>query len=651
MLGCMLAAAPVTAAGSSISTLQAVAASECIIDTTTEYQTIRGFGGINHPEWIGDLTESQRQTAFGNGENELGLSILRVFVNDDSTQWSKAVATAKAAQEKGAIVFASPWNPPADMCEMFDRDGDSSNGNEAKRLRHDKYAEYAEHLNNFVMFMKENGVNIYAISIQNEPDYGSEWTWWTSDECIDFLENYADKIDCRIISPETFQYNKEYYTKILNSEKAYENVDLFGTHFYGVARSSMDFPVLENCGKEIWMTEVYVPNSDQNSADRYPEALQVSENIHDGLVVGNMSAYVWWYIRRHYGPMKDDGTISKRGYCMAQYSKYVRPGDVRISATEKPTENILVSAYKNNDGNVTVVAINNGKTDVAQEFTVGSSETITDIDCYRTSESENLAEISVTDFSDSDYSAILPAESVSTFILSVEGEGKPMEKKEPETDADGYYIHDTFENDTCGWNGRGAAQVGTVDWTSYAGSQALNVTGRTSKWHGTYKELDSEIFKAGSSYSFSVAVRVPEGTADDVVSLTLQYNDGEGVTQYPSIVSAPAKAGKYVVLSADSFMIPENASGIQVYVETYNTTTDFAIDEFTAGPVKTLTGKIEGDVNNDGSFDIADVVLLQKWLLAVPDTHLADWKAADLCDDNRLDVFDLCMMKRKLING
>ncbi len=57
--------------------------------------------------------------------------------------------------------------------------------------------------------MKENGVDVYAISIQNEPDYGSEWTWWTSDECLDFLENYADKIDCRIISPETFQYNKE----------------------------------------------------------------------------------------------------------------------------------------------------------------------------------------------------------------------------------------------------------------------------------------------------------------------------------------------------------------------------------------------------------------------------------------------------------
>ena len=58
-----------------------------------------------------------------------------------------------------------------------------------------------------------------------------------------------------------------------------------------------------------------------------------------------------------------------------------------------------------------------------------------------------------------------------------------------------------------------------------------------------------------------------------------------------------------------------------------------------------------GDVNADGKFDIADVVLLQKWLLAVPDTKLADWKAADLCEDNRLDVFDLCLMKRKLIYG
>ena len=58
-----------------------------------------------------------------------------------------------------------------------------------------------------------------------------------------------------------------------------------------------------------------------------------------------------------------------------------------------------------------------------------------------------------------------------------------------------------------------------------------------------------------------------------------------------------------------------------------------------------------GDVNADGDFDVSDVILLQKWLLAVPDTQLSDWKAADLCNDEVLDVFDLCLMKRTLIKG
>ncbi len=56
-----------------------------------------------------------------------------------------------------------------------------------------------------------------------------------------------------------------------------------------------------------------------------------------------------------------------------------------------------------------------------------------------------------------------------------------------------------------------------------------------------------------------------------------------------------------------------------------------------------------GDVNSDGEFNVADVVLLQKWLLAVPDTNLANWKAANFLYDDRLDVFDLCLMKRALI--
>ena len=64
-----------------------------------------------------------------------------------------------------------------------------------------------------------------------------------------------------------------------------------------------------------------------------------------------------------------------------------------------------------------------------------------------------------------------------------------------------------------------------------------------------------------------------------------------------------------------------------------------------------MTETPNGDVNADGKFNVADVVALQKWLLAVPDTKLANWKAGNFCSDNRLDVFDLCLMKRELLKN
>ena len=59
---------------------------------------------------------------------------------------------------------------------------------------------------------------------------------------------------------------------------------------------------------------------------------------------------------------------------------------------------------------------------------------------------------------------------------------------------------------------------------------------------------------------------------------------------------------------------------------------------------------VRGDVNADGNFSVADVVMLQKWLICAPNVTLTDWKAADMCEDNRIDVFDLCIMKRELIS-
>lgn len=65
---------------------------------------------------------------------------------------------------------------------------------------------------------------------------------------------------------------------------------------------------------------------------------------------------------------------------------------------------------------------------------------------------------------------------------------------------------------------------------------------------------------------------------------------------------------------------------------------------------RTETDKVQGDVNADGKFNIADVVLLQKWLLDSANVKLADWKAADLDENGMINVLDLCLMKQKLTN-
>ena len=56
---------------------------------------------------------------------------------------------------------------------------------------------------------------------------------------------------------------------------------------------------------------------------------------------------------------------------------------------------------------------------------------------------------------------------------------------------------------------------------------------------------------------------------------------------------------------------------------------------------------LDGDANLDGEVTVADAVMLQKWLLG--SGELTCWQNVDLCEDNRIDVFDLCMLKKMLV--
>lgn len=59
--------------------------------------------------------------------------------------------------------------------------------------------------------------------------------------------------------------------------------------------------------------------------------------------------------------------------------------------------------------------------------------------------------------------------------------------------------------------------------------------------------------------------------------------------------------------------------------------------------------KIRGDVNADGSFNVADLVVLQNWILTRKETFLADWQAGDLDESGDINIFDVYLMRKLLL--
>ncbi|MEU8819884.1 cellulose binding domain-containing protein [Actinoplanes sp. NPDC048796] len=496
-----LGALPVVAVAGSVLTATEASAAAANVNPSASRQTIRGFGAMCHAAWIGDLTAAQRDTAFGAGDGQLGFSILRIPVNENQSDWGRDLATAQRAVALGVTVFASPWNPPAGMTETFTR-GSQTN---AKRLKYSSYAAYARHLNDFTTYMRNNGVDLYAISVQNEPDYAETWTWWTAAEIVQFLRANAGSIGTRVIAPESFQYIKSMSDPILNDPTALANVDIIGAHLYGTPYANFPYPLFQQkgAGKELWMTEVYYPNS-SDSADAWPGALDVGEHMHHAMVDAGFQAYVWWYLRRSYGPMREDGRISKRGAVMAQFSRFVRPGYVRVDATANPASNVFVSAYRGGD-TVVIVAVNKNTSAVSQQFTLAGTTASGTVTTWLTDAGNNVARQSALSMANGAVTATLPARSVTTLVTSVTGTTSPP----PTTPSTGAGPRVAYTMST--WSSGFTATVSiTNTGTSAINGWTLSFTlpsgqSITSGWNATYSPSSGPVNARNVDYNATLA--------------------------------------------------------------------------------------------------------------------------------------------------
>jgi glucuronoarabinoxylan endo-1,4-beta-xylanase len=381
----------------------ATRAAPATIDLAASRQTIRGFGGatvFQPPNLPASLTESELDTLFGNAPGQIGFTILRIRVAEDAAWRAVELAHAQAAIARGAIVMATPWSPPAAM---------KSNGSRISgHLLPASYAAYATYLNDFAKYMAAHGAPLHAISIQNEPDYQVTYEScdWTPAQMLDFCRNNAGRITAtRVMAPESFQFRWAMSDPILNDSLAASQVDIIGGHIYGGGLAR--YPLAESLGKEVWMTEHLELTTD------WAGALATGREIHECLATAGFNAYIWWYLRRYYGPLGEDGVVTKRGQVMTQFAKFIRPGYVRVAATANPATGVYVSAYTGEK--LVVVAINQGASPVSQTFafTGGSTGAVVP---WVTSASLGVAQQAALAVAGGSFTAELPAGSVTTFV-------------------------------------------------------------------------------------------------------------------------------------------------------------------------------------------------------------------------------------------
>ena len=361
------------------------------INAGTVQQYIRGFGGASIRGWIPDLTAAQSTKAFS-PTNGIGLSVLRVRISPNSGDWAAEKPTIDAAKSNGAMVIASAWTAPASM-----KDNNNLIGG---KLKSSSYAAYATHLKNFNTTV--GGVS--AISITNEPDWVTDYESMnnTASEIGAFISQQGGNIGTKVMGPESLNMNQSFTTTCVNAAGA--NLSYICGHIYGSS------PYVLNLGKEVWMTEHF---TNTNSANGWPDALGVGKEIHDCMNAG-WNMYVWWYIRRSYGFLDESGNVTKRGYVMAHYAKFVRPGYNKISCTANPTPGVYVTAYKNSSNKLVVVIVNQNASVTYQPFSY-SGISPTGFTRYKTTSSSNLVQDNFT-VSGGSFGINLPAQSMTTLV-------------------------------------------------------------------------------------------------------------------------------------------------------------------------------------------------------------------------------------------
>lgn len=415
------------------------------VDKAVKYQTIQGFGFFGgHDVWWANATDVWNQAWGEKVITDLGITMWRNEIFPPATatvpqdaDWTKqkpVVEGLKAIADRNNVnlkFLATVWSPPADLkwVSNFTWAGDlnatrgpgdvsTKNGG---TLNPNKYPEYADWLKANIQLYKNSGVDLYALSLQNELMFSQTFNscTYTAVWYNQLVKGVVPLVKAsfphvKIFGAENMlemegkdnNWPVFYHAGIKADATTASLIDVLAVHGYsdGVAASSgselskmwtnhaTQFSTPMN--KEAWMTETsgYV-DTWETSAGK-PGAINLAMDLHSGLYYGNMSAWVWWQ-----GSGGAGGTIGefelmkgintgKKYAASKHFYRYIRPGAVRVKTTSD-NATVLVTAYENiAKGTNTIVIINKGD---AKSITLTGTGLPATFKMYRSSATENCA--------------------------------------------------------------------------------------------------------------------------------------------------------------------------------------------------------------------------------------------------------------------
>lgn len=401
------------------------------ISNSVTYQKITGFGGfVNSPQFgYNHMTTAEIEKVWGQN-SDLGLNIMRIYIPIGESSWPQCLETARQAKSLGLTLFASPWSMPAEWKTYNTVDAvytDANGVEQTTSLKEEYYDDYALYLNNFVTYLRNNGVELDAISIQNEPDERAKYAGciWTPAQIATFLKNYGSLINCKVIAPECVGMTDNYSNALL-ADDVLPQYEIFGGHQYGYIQSG--FKQIQAKGKQAWMTEFLINwNSNSSVTPRNfswaTDAFSFFNAVNTAMLA-NVNAWIHYASKRYYGMMGDGqygstaGVITKRGYILSHFAKYTT-GCTRIGNTWNDETGVLGgSSYISEAGDKVVVMVVNPSAD-AYNLTLDLPFYTTSGTSVKTTATENMASSSISISSETCRPKVtIEASSITTLIFT-----------------------------------------------------------------------------------------------------------------------------------------------------------------------------------------------------------------------------------------